>query len=293
MQAKSQNLLHLADSLQGGTQKGKPYQPSTWKDTRLINAQTTKTAAPKSMIFRIVHRFGNMGTQDGGFHTLYGFDVASDIYFSFEFGITKNLEVGIGRSMQQELIDVMAKYRILTQKTDVMPISMALYEDAGVTPELNSILYANSNVSSGPFSDRLMYLSQLIIDRRFCERLSAELFTGFSHRNYIISKINPNNNAADQTNIPYIGAGGRLGITKHSALVFDYYYVISAYRANNSFYSNSFSVGYEVETGGHVFEINLSNATFINENNIIPNTPDSWFSGGFKLGFSISRAFNL
>jgi hypothetical protein len=109
-----------------------------------------------------------------------------------------------------------------------------------------------------------------------------------------LANVNPNNGATDQNSIPFVGAGGRVMITKHSSIVFDYYYIISTYRTNNNpSFSNPLSIGYEVETGGHVFEINLSNASAINGNNIIPYTIDSWSNGGFKLGFSISRAFNL
>lgn len=88
---------------------------------------------------------------------------------------------------------------------------------------------------------------------------------------------------------------GRFMFNKHSSLVFDYYYIVSAYRMNNTtnpFY-NPVSIGYEVETGGHVFEINFTNASFLDENNIIPYTRDTWIKGGFKLGFSISRVFNI
>ncbi|MGP8215976.1 MAG: DUF5777 family beta-barrel protein [Bacteroidia bacterium] len=290
---ESQNLLTLADSLQKATQPA-PVLGSTWKDMQLINAQTTKTPAAKAMVFRIEHRFGDMGTSGGGFPTLYGFDVASDIYFSFEFGITKNLEVGFGRSEQQQLIDVMGKYRLLTQRVNGMPVSLALYEDAGVTPEASSILYDEAASPNEHFSDRFSYFSELILDRRFNDRISLELLGGVSYRNYVLATVNPDNGATDQNGIPFTGAGGRFLLTKHSAIVFDYYYIISPFRTNNNpSYSNAFSIGYEVETGGHVFNISLSNASSINGNNIIPYTTDSWSSGAFKLGFSISRAFNI
>jgi len=241
-----------------------------------------------------MHRFGNMGSSGGGFPTLYGFDVASDIYFSFEYGLTNNLEIGLGRSEQQQLIDVMAKYRLLTQTASGMPISLAFYEDAGVTPEASSILYADAASPSQHFADRLFYFSQLLLDRRFGNRISAELSVGYSYRNYVLAAVNPNNGSTDQNGIPFVGAGGRIMLTKHASIVFDYFYVISPFRTNNNpSYSNALSVGYEIETGGHVFEINLSNASSINENNIIPYTTDSWSTGAFKLGFSISRAFNL
>jgi hypothetical protein len=123
--SKSQDLMAISDSIQKNNPVTNQSPGSTWKDTQLINTQTTKTTDPKVMVFRIAHRFGDMGTSGGGFPTLYGFDDATDIYLSFEFGITKNLEIGFGRSELQQMIDVMAKYKLLTQKTNEMPISFA------------------------------------------------------------------------------------------------------------------------------------------------------------------------
>jgi len=292
--AKSQeDLLKLVD-----TTKNKPAElPPTWKDTKLVNVETTKTVAPGVMEFFILHRFGNAGGEgDGGFHTLYGFDVASDIQFAFQFGITKNLMVGVTRSKQQELIDVDAKYRVLTQNATGIPVSLAVYEDIGVTPELGSVLYSGADSTTPQqFSDRLSYFSELILDRRFSDRVSLELLGGIQHRNYVLASENVNNGATDENTIPFLGAGGRVMLNRHSSIVFDYYYVISQYRTNNTaspFY-NPISIGYEVETGGHVFEINFTNASFLDENNIIPYTRDTWTKGGFKLGFSISRVFNI
>jgi len=297
--AKGQDLLHMMDSAQGSDANAKPILSPTWKDTRLIDVQTTKTTAPGVMEFRIMHRFGNIAEEsNGGFHTLYGFDVASDILFDFEFGLTKNLEVGISRSKQQELIDLTAKYRFLTQQSSGMPISAAVYADAGITPELSTKLYQGSvdtTASMQHFADRLVYLGELIVDRRFNDHISLEVIGGISHRNYILQNTNTDNGSTDQNNIPFVAAGGRFLFNKHSAVVFDYYYLFSKYRTNNTAtpYFPPLSIGYEVETGGHVFEINFTNASFLDENNIIPNTTDNWLKGGFKLGFSISRVFNL
>lgn len=285
------DLLKLVDT----TAKGPKKIPSTWKDTRLINVETTKTVDPGVMEFFILHRFGNVGGEgNGGFHTLAGFDVASDIQFAFQFGIIKNLMVGISRSKQQELIDLDAKYKVLTQ-TSAMPISMAVYEDVGITPELNSTFYGSDTTSTRSVADKLSYFSELIIDRRFSDHISLELLGGFQHRNYVPAAVNLSNGATDQNNIPFLAGGGRIMFNKHSSLVFDYYYILSQYRMNNTanrFY-NPVSIGYEVETGGHVFEINFTNASYIDENNIIPSTQSNWLKGGFKLGFSISRVFNI
>lgn len=290
--AQCQNdLLKLLDSSKKGPETILP----TWKDVRLINAQTTKTTASDVMEFSILHRFGNAGGEgSGAFHTFYGFDIVSDVQFGFQFGVTKNLQLGFSRSISQELIDLDGKYRLLTQNKTTMPVSLALYEDIGITPELSSALGANTTYQPA-FPDRLFYFSELLIDRRFSKYISLELLGGFQHRNYLLLNENLTNGSYDQNTIPFTGLGGRYMFTKHSGIVFDGYYLFSSYRTNNKvnpFYP-PLSIGYEVETGGHVFEINFSNAAYLDENNIIPNTTDNWLKGGFKLGFSISRVFNL
>jgi len=294
--SNSQSLLQMADSANKAN-VAKPFMASTWKDTRLMDVQTTKIVDPGVMEFFIMHRFGNIGdASGGGFHTLYGFDIASDILFSFEFGITKNFMLTFQRSKEQELLDITAKYKILTQQVTGMPISLALYGDAGITPEVASELYAFADSSvQEHFLDRVSYLGEVIIDRRFNDRLSLELLAGDQHRNYVLQNVNPTNGATDQNDLPFIGLGGRVMLNRHSGIVFDAYYIFSSYRMNNTANPHylPLSIGYEVETGGHVFEIYFANASFLDENNIIPNTTDNWTKGGFKLGFSISRVFNI
>lgn len=119
--------------------------PSTWNDERLINSPTTKTVEPGFMEVYFMHRLGSMGTaSNGGFHTLYGFDVASDVLFGFDFGITKRFMLGFCRSKDQELIDVYGKYRLLDQKRGGSPVSIAVNEDMGITPEDTTTLYSGS-----------------------------------------------------------------------------------------------------------------------------------------------------
>ena len=297
--AKAQDdLLKLVDTTNSAETK---KLNSTWKDTRLIDIQTTKTVDPGVMEFFILHRFGNLGgASGGGIHTLGGFDIASDIQFAFQFGITKNFMIGVSRSKQQELIDLDAKYKLLTQKAHGMPISVAVYGDAGITPELNTTFYNGADPNTKQLTiDRLSYFGELMIDRRFGNHFSLEVLGGAQHRNYLLVATNPYNGASDMNTIPFVGGGARIMFNKHSSLVFDGYYIMSKYRTNYPTSGNSqgyylpFSVGYEVETGGHVFEVNITNATGLDENNIIPNTHDNWNTGGFKLGFSISRVFNL
>src|SRR6185312_63069 len=269
-------------------------EAQNWKDITLISAPTTKTVDYHHMEFDISHRFGSMGgASGGGVHTLYGFDVASDIYFSFDYGVLNNLQVGIGRSIQKELIDVDIKYRPLTQKDGGSPVSLAVCEDLGIIPQSNMAFYAATDDSNHSIADRLVYLTQIIVSRRFDRHISLELLPTLSFRNHVLYSLNSNNNTYDENFIPAIGAGARYMFNNKIGIIADYYYIISTFRMNNnvqSFY-NAFSVALEMHTGGHVFHITLSNASSLIPNNIIPYTTDAWRNGGFKLGFSISRLF--
>ncbi len=272
--------------------------PPTWNDERLISSPTTLTVAPGTMEVYFMHRLGSMGTSsNGGFHTLYGFDVASDVLFGFDFGITKRFMLGFCRSKDQELIDVYGKYRLLDQKIGGSPISIAVNADWGITPEDTTTLYNGSSEAESrrSIADRFFYLGQIIIASRIDKHLSLEIVPTLSHRNHVLEIINTNNNTYDENDIPAIGVGGRYMFNKTLGIVADYYYIISSYRTNNPYnnYYNALSCGIELNTGGHVFEINLSNASGLVANNFIPNTTDTWLKGGFKLGFTISRGFNL
>jgi hypothetical protein len=236
---------------------------------------------------------------NGGSHTLYGLDNVSDVRFGFDFGLTNNLTIGVGRSKMSEMIDGLVKYRLLTQTTDNhIPLSLALYGDMGYNPQKTSVFY--SGIS--PTADfkqkdiqRISYVSQLIIARKFNSRLSVQLAPTYQHRNYALTNINNNNGAAETNDLFSMAGGFRFKITRRFVLVADYYYTFSKYRTNNSttpFY-NPLAVGVEIETGGHVFHLNFTNCSGLIENNFLPNTTDSWLKGGFKFGFNISRVFNV
>lgn len=122
-----------------------------------------------------------------------------------------------------------------------------------------------------------------------------EIVPTLSYRNHILEAINTNNNTYDENAIPALGIAGRYMFNRTLGVVVDYYYIMSQYRTDNPYanYYNALSVGIELHTGGHVFEINLSNTSGLTGNNFIPFTTDTWLKGGFKLGFTIARNFNI
>jgi len=251
---------------------------ATFKSTRIVNAHSIETVKKGVLDFRITHHFGDVGGTGGGVHTLYGFDNASDIRFGFEYGVTDRLTAGFGRSKIAENLDFFLKYRLLQQTEDnSMPVSVTLFADMALTPQKNDVQYAQ-------FENRLSYVYEALIGRKFSERLSLQLMPLLLHRNYVTDP-------QDNNDVFSLGIGGRIKITKRFALLGDYYYTFSKYLTTaNSFYF-PVGVGVEIETGGHVFQMFFTNNAGIIENSYIANTRSSWGKTQFKLGFTISRDF--
>ncbi|MEO6883749.1 MAG: DUF5777 family beta-barrel protein [Bacteroidia bacterium] len=295
--AKAQDdLLALVDTTKNQPKNEKVE--SLFKTSSLIDLPTVATVKKGTMDFRIDHRFGNAGAASGGgFHTLYGLDNAEDIRFAFDFGLTDKLSIGIGRSRQFEGIDGNIKYRLLDQTiNNHIPFSLAFCFRDTYCPQRSTTFYAGaSNDVVQNWPDRFTYVSEMMLARKFGDRLSLEIVPTYVHLNYVLANVNTNNGATNENDVYAIGGGGRYMLTKHFGIIADYYYIISKYRENNPTlsYYNPLSVGIEIETGGHVFHLYFANASGIIESAFIPNTTDSWLNGGYKFGFSISRVFNL
>ncbi len=262
---------------------------ATFKGIKLINANTIETTKKKTLEFRITHRFGNMQLgESAGTHSLGGLDNASNIRFSLDYGLTDNLSIGLGRSKTFEHIDGNLKWRFLSQKTTGMPISAAYFTNVAVTPAV-----ANDD-RYDKVANRFSYTHQLIIARKFSPGISLEVLPTFVHRNLVDQTIlHPKTKVADENDIMALGFAGRIKVSKRVALVADYFLTFSEFRDSENGYYDPLSLGIEIETGGHVFHVNVSNSAGIIENDFIPYTTDSWGDGNYKLGFNISRVFNF
>lgn len=294
-----EDLLSLVDD---GKVEGPKKVYATFKTVRIGNAQTIETVKKKHLDFRISHRFGNVYDSNlpnpinETFQTFLGFDNASDIRISFDYGILDNLTVGIGRSKLNKLADASLKWKILQQTTDFkMPISLAFFTSIGYSHAPSSTIYSGvvKDFSTNELH-RFNYFSQLIIASKLSEWLSLELLPSYMYRNFIKENINTDNgNAADVNGFFSMGIGGRIKLTKRLSFIGDYFYNASAFYQNNSKVFNPLSLGFEIETGGHVFSLFYTNASGLTENNFIPYTTDTWAKGQVKFGFCISRTFAL
>ncbi len=262
---------------------------ATFKGIKLINANTIETTKKKTLELRITHRFGNMQLGKAAvIHSLGGLDNASNIRFSLDYGLTDNISIGVGRSKTMEHIDGNLKWRFLSQKTNGMPISAAYFTNVAAT----SIAADDDRYDN--LGNRFSYTHQLIIARKFSPSISLEVLPTFVHRNLVDQTIfNPSNNAVDKNDILAVGFAGRVKVSKRVALVADYFLTFSKFRTSENGYYDPASIGIEIETGGHVFHLNISNSAGIIENDFITNTTDSWGDGNYKLGFNISRVFDF
>lgn len=269
---------------------------TTFKDTRVINAHSTETLAKRRLDIRIAHRFGDIAGDRGGFATFYGLERAADVLIGGEYGITDNLMVGLhrvkgggqlpdGTQGLSQLLNAVVKFRPLRQTVDdSRPVSVALL---GVTSFSAAEAIDNENLiqNFSRFAHRFAYHGQVIVARKFSDAFSLQASGGYTYRNIVPQ--------GDQNGIVSLGMAGRLQLSRVFGLILDATVPITGGRTAEAGFYPALGVGVEIETGGHVFQVNLTNATQLMETDYIPYTTSNWLDGEFRLGFTISRLFNL
>lgn len=271
------------DSLLNESTNAKPQRVSaTFKSTRIINGHSVEQMKPRQLEFRISHRFG---TLNEGAYGLFGLD-QSVIHFSLEYGLNNWLMVGAGRGSVNKTYDAFGKVRLLRQSSgdNSMPVHLSYLASV----ELKTLKFPERpEGASNYFASRLAYVQQILIARKFNENLSLQLTPTYIHRNLVPTEL-------DQNDIFALGAGGRYKLSKRLSVNAEYFYT---YQPNAEFLEpqtyNVFSVGVDIETGGHVFQIMLTNTQGMREGTFIPATTGSWKNGDIHLGFNISRVFTL
>jgi hypothetical protein len=258
----------------------------TFYSTRIINGHSTETLRKGVMEFRVEHRFGDIAGDAGGVQTMFGFDNSSDIRIALEYGLTRDLMIGFGRSKgtgapYKSLLDGFVKYKILAQNKIGSPVTIS-----ALTTSSFSYMKASSDISQvnafPKWQHRLAYTAQLNIARKFNDRISLALIPTVVHRNYV---------AADDLNTLFsIGGAARFGINSKMAILLEYYQVVQNkdVRGTNT---NSFGIAFEWITFGHNFTVNVTNSKGFGETQFIPYTFEKWSKGQFRLGFCIGRKF--
>jgi hypothetical protein len=280
IKANAQNVDSLLNTLNNAQKFNKVE--GTFKSTHIVLSQSTETQKKRDLDLRIRHHFGDIGGEFGNSHTLWGLDVASDLYIGLEYGLTDKLTIGVGRSKNDELFNFLIKNKILSQTTDGMPINLTLFSQMGIVARapFGANEFANYN-------DRLTYFIQPILSRKFSSNFSFQVMPSLLMRSKTINQFDPEN-------LLSLGFAGRLKLSKRFSFIAEYTLVneLSRNQLQADVY-NPLGVGLEIETGGHIFSLNFMNSEYINENSFIPNTKKSWRDGGVRFGFTISRNFSL
>ena len=263
-------------SLLGGDEE-QSYTSATFKTTRIINMHSVENAAAGVMDFRISHRFGFINT---GAYDLFGLDQAL-MRIGLEYGVTSRLMVGFGRSNVNKAYDSFLKYKILRQGSGKrnIPVSVSYFASA----VCNTVKWADPN-RDNYFSSRMQYTHQLLIGRKFNNDLSLQLTPTLVHKNLVPT-------LQDKNDILAMGFGGRYKLTQRFSVNGEYIYVLPN-QISSTFY-NSLSLGVDIETGGHVFQLHLTNSTSMLEPGFITESVGQWKKGGIHFGFNVSRVFTV
>jgi hypothetical protein len=275
--AAQDDLLNLLDE---NTKPEINYTTATFKSTRIMNGHSIERMPEGQLDVRISHRFG---TVNSGAYEFFGLDQAN-MHFSLEYGIFNWLMVGIGRGSYEKTFDGFTKFSVLRQSTGakIMPVSVSVFTSVALT----SVKWPDP-ARTNYFSSRFSYTGQVLIGRKINQMLSFQLSPTYVHRNLVATELDPNDLFA-------MGAGGRLKISKRISLNAEYYYVINA---NNTYMSqpvyNPLSLGIDIETGGHVFQLIFTNSLAMIEKGFIGETTGRWKHGDIHFGFNISRVFTL
>ncbi len=244
---------------------------SAFKALKIVNLESTKVAAKGDMYFVVAHRFGSL---KDGFEGFYGLDNANT-QIKFIYGVIDGLQVSAGRS--QLAYDLAVKYTLFPQVKGGLPVAIVGFNSLSINNTLKE-----SNYPKLQFEDRFTYVAQLLISRKFTEKLSLEIAPTFFHENFVDDEAQSNTQYA-------LGFGGRYKFSKRWSLNMDYAAHLN--RAPGSLYVNEFSIGFDLETGGHVFQMHFTNSQGIDEAGYLARTTGDWKTGDVFFGFNLARVF--
>lgn len=269
--AQDQDLLKLVND---STAKQKTWSTGAFKSSRVINGQSMELLGKGVLDVRILHRFGLLNE---GASNFFGLDQAS-MRLGFDYGITNNLTVGVGRSTLNKELDAFLKFRPVRQAEGGSPVSIVWVSGATV-----QTMKWTDTARKNYFSSRVGYYHEVIIGRKFSNAFSLQLSPILVHRNLVT-------NTGDDNNTWALGIGGRLKLSKRTAFVVDYEPILAGRQTGTK---DPLAVGFDIETGGHVFQLHFSNSNGMNEKALLTGTTDNFWKGDIRFGFNLSRVFQV
>ena len=244
---------------------------SAFKGLKIVNLESTKLAGKKDLYFIVAHRFGSVKDDFEGF---FGLDNAVT-QIKFLYGINDWLTLGAARS--EQAYDFSAKYRLRSQIENGFPLTIVAFNSLAFNNTLKE-----SNLPRMKFEDRMTYVAQLLVSRKFNESFSLEFAPTFFHENFVEIDTQDNSQFA-------MGIGGRLKLSRRVALTMDY--AVHLNRSSDSHYKDPLSLGVDIDTGGHIFQLHFTSSQGIHEAGYLAQTTGDWSKGDVYFGFNLSRVF--
>ena len=258
----------------------------TFDGTRGLSNHSTEMLYKRNMEFRVSHKFGDIAGDNGGLQNFYGFDNLADVRIAFEYGITDNINIGLGRNKgvneRTGVVDMFGKMRLLQQEKNGKLVNLTYVSSLAFSYKNASLDSTSSNYYQTA-TDRLIFTNQIIVSRKFSDRLSLQINGGYHHRNLVAFN--------DVNGMLFTGGVIRLRFTKTLGIITEYNHVWN--RNSETGQTNPLSIGFEMLTGGHNFTIVVSNHKGVNENIFLSNTTSDWLKGQWRIGFTINRRFKL
>ena len=259
------------------------YTTASFKTTRVINGHSLENTAHGVLDVKIQHRFGLLSE---GVNNFFGLDQAT-IRIGFDYGVTDRLMIGVGRSSYQKTLDGFVKYKLLRQCDSGcgMPVTLALLASGSMTTLPAEEVPWFGEGRTDYFTHRLSNSLQVIVGRKVSKNFSFQLMPGVVHRNLVST-------TREKNDILFVGAGGRQKLTRRIAFNAECFYILPEQGWRQDFQS-SVSMGFDIETGGHVFQLHFTNSSGMYERSYIAETSYNFFKGDIMYGFNISRVFTL
>lgn len=265
----------LLKDLEAEQPKEKEEAIATFKGLQIGNMQSTKMAAKNEWYFVVSHRFGDLTE---GFNNFFGLDNALTKIGGI-YGVNKWLTVSASRHTYNKIYETGLKYRMAVQETDGFPVTIVGYNTIDINSSLGTDVYPYLK-----FNERLAYTTQLLVSRKFNEKLSAQLAPIYVHKNLY-------DDTAEKSNLFLVGVGGRYKVTKRMSINLDYAARLDIITGLNSPYHSPVTVGWDIETGGHVFQLVFSNSQKMNDVAYYSNATNPNAKGAIYFGFNMYRVF--
>ena len=264
----------LLKELEADKPKKKDIELSAFKGMQICTMQSTKMAAKGEFYFLISHRFGDL---TNGLDNFFGLDNALTKIGGL-YGVTNGLTLGFSRQTYHKIYELTAKYKFANQEVDGFPFTIVGFNTLDINSELKTVLYPDLK-----FNNRLAFSTQLPISRKFSESFSLQINPIYVHKNlYDI--------ATEKKDQVLLGIGGRYKLTKRLSLNAEYARLLG--KVSDKIYNDPLTVGLDIETGGHVFQLVFSNSQPMNDVSYFTNGTGNWASKGIYFGFNVYRVFN-